>query len=1336
MKRFISLLFLFVFLSGIFPLFGQQFYFKKYQVENGLSHNTVWCIMQDSYGFMWFGTSDGLNRFDGYEFKVYRNNDKDATSLGNNQVYTLCEDSHKNIWIGTSKGVYIYNYDTGKFNHFDHKTDFEVLISCDIKKILLSTSGKIWIATLGQGFFIYDPEKQILTQNSQYTPFVWDISEDSIGHIYMSSHEEGLFCFDQNGRFIEKETSSLNFENKGNVKINCVEYIDNNVWFSVGATHFGCLNPKNWKCTYYENKEVGTIRDISKYSEWKLLIGTDNGLYWFDILTKTFDRIESPSDFRGLSDQSIYTILRDKEGGYWISTHLGGVNYLAKQAKSFEYYHPSYSLSGKVIGKVIYSFAEDLDRNIWIGGSDGLRMLDNNTQKIKDYPVAQWNIQSLLIDDDNLWVGTLDEGVKIINTKTNKIIEHLHYRYQPNTVCSNDILSLYKDRRNDIYVGTSWGMCRYNRETKDFTTLNFVGTMISVADMIEDKNSNIWVATLNSGVFRYSLNNRQSAYFTYDKTKKNSLGNNSVITLFEDSNGLLWFGTDGGGLYFYDDEEGFINFDLEDNILPSKTIYSIEEDNSGFLWISTNAGLLKINSKNKFDSKIFTQENGLQSNQFNSRASLKASNGRFYFGGINGFNVFFPDEFKENLYIPPVYITDIHFYNKKNGKTSIIKTDKPAYLSKKITIPFNQNNIVFKFVALSYEDSPRNQYCYKLEGFDADWIYSNSNMTTYANLSPGKYMFHVTASNNDGKWNENATSLEIIIIPPWWKSTIAYICYFILICVLLFILVRYGQKKTNEKIRRQIEKYSINKEKEVYQSKIDFFVNLVHEIRTPLSLIKLPLEKVTETNKDEKSNRYLSTVNKNIDYLLNIVNQLLDFQKTESKKVELYFTDYDINLLVTNVYNQFDSILELKSISFNLELPKEKRVYSIDVDVITKILINLISNAVKYSNSLINIRLEYFDDSFVIIIKDDGIGVADSEKNKIFEAFYQTKDTNNKGIGIGLAFSKQLAEVHNGILSVVDNEFGGATFKLEIKKAQSIESQEIVENTIIDFENQEQYQSSGFQSCRVLVVEDNTELLNLITDMLSDSFIVIKAKNGKDALYKLLHKPVDIVVTDVMMPEMDGFELSRRIKSDINISHIPVILLTAKVTTEAKIEGMQQGADVYIEKPFSIKYLKMQIENLLKLRLSFQEMMIKMPFYTKPTIAISNKDHEFLTKLKDEIEEHLSESDFSIDSIAEAMFMSRSNFYRKIKSITDMAPNDYLKTVRLNRAAELLLQKDCRVGDIYLQVGFSSSSYFAKCFKALFNASPREYKDCNGQVGGGTLAKDTTDLTENLSNKI
>lgn len=1286
---------------------GQQIFFKKYQVENGLSHNTVSCTMQDSYGFIWMGTNDGLNCFDGYDFKVYKKIYRDSTSLGNNQVQSLCEDKNKNIWVGTSKGIYIFDYVLGTFRFFNSKTEFGILISSNVNKIIQSKTGEIWIATLGQGFFIYNPEKQTLIQNSKYAAFVWDICEDKFGNFFVSSREEGLLFFDRTGRYINKEDNFLHFENKGNVRVNCIKNIDYNIWFGIGVQCLGCLDTKTKKCIYFSNKDIGTILVISPYSDRKLLIGTDKGLFWFDVLNNTFEKTDNYYDARSLSDYSINDILQDEEGGFWISTYLGGVNYFPKLTKKIEYYPPIYSREGEE-GKIVNAFSEDKEHNIWIGCQDGLCIQDNKNLKINRIYSAKWNIQALLMDDENLWIGTLGEGLKIYNTKTKQITEHQHHRDLQGSICSNDVQCMYKDKNNTIYIGTSWGICRYNKDKNNFTTLNFAGSITAISDIVEDSKKTLWIATLNSGIYRYGLDNQHWTHFSYDETKENSLGNTPVIALFEDSNDILWLGTDGGGLYSYTDENGFINIDPEDKILPNKVIYSIEEDNSGNLWMSTNSGIIRINPLNVNDYKIFDKGDGLQSNQFNSRASFKTMHGKLFFGGIDGFNAFYPDEFKDNMYIPPVYVTDVYSHNDKTNETYLERTGENLFRKGKLILPYNHNNLTFRFSALSYEDSKKNQYKYQLDGFEKAWVKNNKHVVSYTNLSPGKYIFHLKASNNDGKWNDEGINVEIIITPPWWKTNFAYISYLLFITAILISSSRYFRYKTNLRIKQQVEQYNTEREKEIYQSKINFFVNLVHEIRTPLSLIKLPLEKVMEINRNTQSSKYLSIINKNIDYLLNVVNQLLDFQKSESKKIEVNRSSHNIILLIQTVYNQFEGVMELNSVEFKLELPNEEKEYEVDADILTKILVNLLSNALKFAKSFICIRLEYSTNSFKILIEDDGIGIEEKNKTKIFEAFYQAEAGKSKGVGIGLAFSTQLAEALNGRLSVENNSLGGASFILEINAVNSSESKHNINDIVIQ---DEIYCSSEFSNCRVLVVEDNKELLLLISEMLSDSFMVLKARNGKEALEKLLYETIDLIVSDVMMPEMDGFELTRRIKSDVNISHIPVILLTAKVSVDAKIEGMQQGADAYIEKPFSINYLKMQIENLLKLRLAFQEMMTKLPLYNTTLPTLSNRDHEFLTKLKIEVDEHLSDSTFSIDSIAEAMYMSRSNFYRKLKSITGIPPNDYLKTIRLNKSAELILKEDTRIGDVYIQVGFSSSSYFAKCFKAQFGVNPKDYPD-------------------------
>jgi signal transduction histidine kinase/ligand-binding sensor domain-containing protein/DNA-binding response OmpR family regulator len=1272
---------------------------------------------------MWFGTTDGLNRFDGRKFKIYRNEIQDNYSLGNNSVQTLYEDENKNIWIGTANGIYIYERMNDRFVHFNKKTSYDVSISTEVKKIIKTQKGQIWIATLGQGIFIYDPKTDELLQNSKHTSFVWDMSEDRTHRIYSSSLQEGLICYDQNGKQVDIFTSFLDKKDLSNVKINCIQTIEDKIWFSVGTNNLCVLEPKTKQIKSYNSEALntGAIRTIISYSSNELMIGSDNGLYMFNIPEEKFVRIDDPLDPRSLSDQSIYAIVKDAEGGIWISTYLGGINYLAQQTKIFEYYYPIYS-PGMSSGKVISQFCEDENRNIWVGSQDGLKRLDNRTNKLESYPIPgktqRLDIRSLLLENDRLWIGTFSEGLKVLDLRTNKLTEYHHRRESSQTICSNDVLSLYKDSKGDIYVGTSWGLCRYNREQDNFETLNFVGTMISVFSMYEDKKGYLWIATYNSGVFRYNSSDNQWRHFLHQEDNLNSIINNSIISLFEDSEGRMWFGTNGGGLcYFNEENETFTDFDPLNRYLPNKVIYSVEEDNLGNFWISSNAGLLRINPIDKRDRKLFTQEDGLQSNQFNFKASLKSSTGKLYFGGINGFNAFYPNDFKENNYIPPVYIIDIKLYNTdENTSRELLNLTQPVYLADKITLPYDNNNIIVEFSALSYEEPERNQFQYILDGFDKDWVNSESNIAYYTNLSPGEYIFRIKGANNDGRWNEYGTTLQVVVLPPWWRSTLAFLVYALGIIIVLYYILKYLIYRSNKKFKYQLEEFQIEKEKEVYQSKISFFINLVHEIRTPLSLIRLPLERLSEKDfEDNDTPKYLTIINKNVTYLLNIVNQLLDFQKVESQKNKLELREYDLNKVIQDIYDQFLYSAELEHIDLMLFLPGETTNAFIDKEKIIKIVTNLLSNAIKYAKSKIALELIVFDEHFEVLVMDDGPGIPDGEKEKIFEAFYQLNTENNTGTGIGLAFSRLLAENHKGSLSLESNRWGGPSFILSIPIEYDEESLTQIEFTKDSINEQvlntamSSSQTDNFKSSKVLIAEDNIDLLNLIEDSLNPYFTILKSENGKEALDIISKDNIDLIISDVMMPEIDGLELTRTLKSDINYSHIPIILLTAKTTMESKIEGLEYGADVYIEKPFSVKFLQKQVENLLKLKQTYQRLMTSYPVPVVADVSVSKKDQEFIDKLHEEIENHIAELDFSIDNIAETMYMSRSSFYRKIKSITGMSPNDYLKVFRLNKAAELLLKGEMSIADICEQVAFSSSSYFAKCFKAQFGVLPKDY---------------------------
>jgi signal transduction histidine kinase/DNA-binding response OmpR family regulator len=640
-------------------------------------------------------------------------------------------------------------------------------------------------------------------------------------------------------------------------------------------------------------------------------------------------------------------------------------------------------------------------------------------------------------------------------------------------------------------------------------------------------------------------------------------------------------------------------------------------------------------------------------------------------------------------------------------------------MAKQIILPYDNNSIVLEFDALSYEEPNRNRYMYMLENFDKDWVNNeNSNTASYTNLPPGQYTFRVKGANNDNKWNEQGASIKVKILPPWWRSVPAYIFYALCAVGFILFIIRYFIAKSNRKLDRHMEEYRIEKEKEVYQSKISFFINLIHEIRTPLSLIKLPLDKLTEKQQDNtKSSNYLMVINKNVNYLLDIVNQLLDFQKIENQNIQLILKEENINSLLQEIYTQFIYSVELKHINLIISFPQNEILALVDKEKITKIIINLLGNAIKFTKTKIELRLESFDERLEIRVIDDGPGIRNEEKVRIFDVFYQSeaKNNTNTGTGIGLTFSKMLAENHKGSLSLSDNDWGGASFVLSIPKLYNedksvvpvVQTKNIPEPS--DTSNSDSDTTGLFKDFCILLVEDNVELLNMVADSLAPFFSILKSGNGKEALTILSENSVDLIVSDVMMPEMDGFELSKTVKSDINYSHIPVVLLTAKVTLDAKIEGMEYGADAYIEKPFSIRQLHKQIENLLKLRLSLQKIITTSPSSSAINITMPRKDREFIEKLHSEIEKHITEPDFSVDTIAETMFMSRSSFYRKMKGITGLPPNDYLRTFRLNKAAELLHEGELSISEIREQVAFCSPSYFTKCFKVQFGVLPKDY---------------------------
>lgn len=1318
MKAHISISIFILSIVSFFSASASGLSFRKYKVENGLSHNSVWCILQDSCGFIWAGTSDGLNCYNGKDNKIYRNQGHDPFSLENNNVTALLEFSRTNLWIGTNKGIYSYDRHTGHFSYLQLQTRYGVSVSSEVCKMLKGKDGAIWIATLGQGIFRYADKE--LRQFISDTSFALNLSMDTEGNIYVSTLQNGILVLDGQGKKLQ------HFPTKGAIySLICDGAMR---WLGTERNTIECMDKEGNNIYVHKINELQTnvVRDLLKDKDGNILIATDNGLYRMNSESKQVERLDNPADIRSLSNSQITALMQDAEGGIWIATNGGGMNYMSRQASLFSYFYPMEGNGKNEVRRGIGPMCEDEKGNLFIGTHHGIYCLEPGQEQFYNLLKGEnqrrlYDIRTLWLDQQVLWAGTYGNGIIRVDLKTGASTLYSHNKDQTNTLPSDYVLDLYRDKDNKLYVGTTNGLCWFDERAQEFLLITPIGAMVSVEDIYEDTAHNLWVATSSNGVFRCDKSNNSWRHYQYSREQPSSLSSNNVTTLTEDASGHIWMGTNGGGLcLFHADTETFSRFDKS---LPNKVIYAIEQDLIGDFWISTNAGLVRLNPQKPDQYQLFTVNNGLQGNQFNRHSSLRLRDGRLAFGGDNGLNLFSPWLFQQNTFLPPVYVTGISFpYGSDDEIVKRLRSQSNApKLPDTIVLPYEHNSFTLSFASLSYEDPSQNKYQYYMEGEDKEWVISSGMSTaSYTNLSPGTYHFYVKGTNNNGLWNDEKTAITLIITPPWWLSIWAKIAYTSLLIISIAYIAWQWNRYVKKKYLRRMEEYNAAREQETYRQKISFFINLVHEIRTPLSLIRLPLERLMQTNKEPQQEEFLSVIDRNVNYLLNITNQLLDFQKMESGKLSLNLSPCNPTDLTERIYTQFASSARLKGLELSLHVPDEPLQAVIDKDKISKILVNLASNAMKYANSRISITLTATGQGICWQVDDDGPGIPDNAKKKIFEAFYRVseEETAPAGTGIGLAYSRSLAEAHNGTLSVENNDWGGSRFRLALPlEATAAEepSQELVqlneETAPLMQKDDKTFIDKHFT---ILLVEDNAELLKLTADALGEWFKVKKALNGQQALECLAGESIDVIVSDVMMPVMDGLELCSHVKQNINYSHIPVILLTAKTTLQAKAEGMQCGADAYVEKPFSIHQLQGQIENLLRLRQTFHRQMLQLEGNASAAgpndATLSQRDYEFTTHLYEIIEAQLCDENFSVDNLAEAMNMSRSNFYRKIKALSGMAPNDYLKVIRLNKAAELLRQGS-RISEVYAQVGFSSSSYFAKCFKAQFNVLPKDYAE-------------------------
>ena len=1311
---------------------AQDLMFYKYEVDLGLSHNTVRCILQDRDGFMWFGTADGLNRFDGKQYKIFpsENADTNDGELGNNSIYSLEQDDEGHIWIGTSRGVYIYDPYSETFQRFNTRTPEGSFINGIVRQIVFDEPNRMWFGTSGQGLFLYDTKADTLFQTRSYGSVISDISRASNGIMYIGTVNGKILEFDTNGHFLREIYPDLKNTEPGNVNITALYNDKNTIYCSVGASGLQAIDKKTEAVKVYRPDDkrfsISHYRKIFPLSEKELLIATDNGLLILNLISGRFQPYDTGNHF-GISDQSVLDICRDSEGGLWIATEYGGVNYIPRNLRPFGHVIPV-NATNMMGGRVISSFVEDDKDNIWIGTKDGgliyyyprrgMMSFYTPARRINGNSISYHNIRALLLDGNDLWIGTFSRGLDVMNTTTWEVRNYRHVSDSNTSINDNTVTALFKDREGTIYVGTTWGLNIYRPESDDFTQVSQLGNQASISDIIEDSRGNLWVATSNIGIYRMKRSDSTWTYFSYEHDNMMTIPNNRVTALFEDDKGIIWIGTEDG-LCKYDYNSGEITrLDEDKKLFPSRMISAIEQDANGSLWVSTSGGIFCIDPQTDELLVQFTKTDGLQSNQFNAGASLATSDGRLYFGGINGFNYFNPQDLESNDYIPSVKITEVSINNqplapeKRTSATYTQTNEEEINPHKAIRLKHSDNNISIDFASLSYQSPQKNRYSYMLKGWDDEWIYTDNTTTAqYNNLPAGEYTFMVRGSNNDGIWSTETAALNFVIEKPFFLSLPAYIIYGIVIITAIVI----GYYLVMQAQQHKLQEYAKEQERQSYHAQIDFFTNVAHEIRTPLTLIKVPLECIMNSGEGSPQlKNYLEMINTNTNNLLNLINQLLEFRKSGENQYALSLTRQEMKSFVTDICSKFNPAISVNNLTMELDMPDHELFFNIDTDAFTKIVNNLISNALKYAKNKITVSLRLKGTNLELSVSDDGKGVDIAERDKIFDTFYQPEGSK-AGSGIGLHLAKLLTEKHGGTIKVSNNQQGGAIFTVSIPFIQPSDSK--ISDIIYDTPSPKGYsQMRGEETSdgkdRVLFVEDNGEVRKITGEFLETYYDVLYASNGQEAIDILDRENIDIIVTDLMMPEMDGYELTEFVKSDLRYSHIPVIQLTAKSSLEDKIKGLEYGSDAYIEKPFSLEHLNTQIVNLLENRRRLRK-----AYNTPPAARTENtgraiynkKDVEFIEKLNAEIDKFIQTEDISLDHLAESMFMSRSNFYRKIKGLFGVSPNEYVKRYRLKRAAAIIARNECRISDVYVKVGFNSASYFTKCFKKYFGVLPKDY---------------------------
>lgn len=1308
MKHFFAVLITFFILSAQVSI-ASEYRYRTYDVEDGLSNNKVNCILKDSKGLLWIGTPSGLNRFDGYDFKHYFSVKDDTTTLANNHIESIQEDPRGNMLIECGGTYVIYDRKRDRFKRGVASILKTYGVDITPSKIFIDKSNTVWIHDNYNGvFYIPNGSKkayQVVDAKRLLTKF-------PVSHILQV---DNTICFiNKRGAIVavNGKTHKIEWENESIQRTypqfglqNYSGFVDrqNRIWIS-SVDGLWVYNASLRKWDEKMTNAVKNLKIVSAITQDKagnIWIGQDQyGLSILNTKTSTFLPLKSAEH---LDNKTIVSLYADNDGNVWVGTYKTGLyQYNENMFKSNLYEFPDVNCIA------------DAGQNVaWIGTDAGaLIRWNRSTLESESYSVGNPVVSICADNDGSVWIGTYRGGLKhFVNgaMKTYGVTEGL---------ATNNVWSVVSDEKGGLWIGTLGGGLQYfTPSTGKFVTYNtdnsaLIDNFINTLSLTDE--GKLYIGT-TQGVAVMNVNTRTISHTLGKNDGTKSFYTPNIVQLYEDSRSLLWIATPDA-LYVYDKDTDYVQpIDLT---MPFRSPYvlGLTEDKQGDIWASVGSNVIKIHvtadvqtGKLNTATSFYTQSDGLQSSDFNQRSLCRMSDGEILIGGLYGVNSFVPHLIKYDRRAPKVLFVDMRLFGQPvkvgeeyNGNVIL---DESITEAKKVNLSYSQNDFTIYFSTDSHVTPEKTVYYYRLVGFNSDWMQCAPDMhqVTYTNLTPGTYTLEVKAVNNDGTESKEIASLVIEIHPPFWLSAWAKACYVLLFILSIFYAIRIVKRREQRKYNEQKKAELSKQQEELAQMKFQFFTNISHELRTPLTLIISPLEAMIRESKNKEQSTRLQIMFKNASRLLYLVNQLLDFRKNEQVGLKFLPVEGDVVSFTKNLCDTFKGYSENQHVQLTFFSSHDRLHMLFDGDKYSKIILNLLSNAFKFTpdGGRVDVALSTDAENLVVKVADTGIGIDDAEKEHVFEGFYQTNTTKSSGSGIGLYLVKEYAKLHDGTVKIVDNVGGGSVFIVTIPiRHKTVES-------IAEISEQQEVVDASSRRV-VLIVDDNTDLLTFLSGELSNYYTVETATNGLVALEMMEKHVPDIIISDIMMPEMDGIELCRRIKSNEKYSSIPLIMLSAKHDEQAKVEGLTIGADDYVTKPFNCDLLKLRIKKLLELS---QKGVHRSHIEPEPSeIEVTSLDEKLIESAVKYVEKNMERPDLSVEELSRELGMSRVHLYKRMRQITGKTPTEFIRVIRLKRAAQLLRESQLNVSEIAYQVGYNNPKYFATYFKQEFGVLPSVYQ--------------------------